>query len=104
MTNSMSLGYLQVTRYFVAVFQTASLGGNSAVAADPVHQLPTAEVVVPAPVLVEAAGVERHPRRGADPEVVVHPLGRLRVGALGAGVLEVGVARRQPDLDAPDLA
>src|SRR5215471_1021064 len=31
MTMVMSLGYLQVTRYFVLVFQTASLGGNSPV-------------------------------------------------------------------------
>ena len=72
----MSLGYLQVMRYLVQVFQTASFGGNSpwpstssgpavvevqapvgdvAVVADPVEQLAAADVVVPAPVHVHAA-------------------------------------------------
>ena len=129
----MSLGYLHSMRYLAAVFQTASLGGNSAVAetssgpiwssgptpysgageapvadvavvADPVHQLPAAEVVVPPPVLVEAAGVEGHHPGGTDPEVVVHLLGRIGVGAIVAGAREVGVAGGEPHLDALHFA
>ena len=62
--------------------------------ADPVHQLPAAEVVAPPPVLVEAARVEGHHLRRADPEVVVHVLRRIGIGLLVARAAEIGVARR----------
>ena len=133
MTTSTSFGYLHSMRYLVAVFQTASLGGelggggdferadgvvraaaelgvgeapvgDVAMVADPVHELAAAGVVVPPPVLVEAAGVEGHHLRRAGPEVVIDARGHRAVGFVVAGAAEIGVAGGQADLDPRDLA
>ena len=76
--------------------------GDVRVVADPVEQLPAAEVHVPAPVEVEDAGVVGELGRRPDPHVVID-FGRDLLARLRSGRHDVFV-RAGADLDLEDLA
>src|SRR5438552_19196715 len=74
------------------------------VMAYPVQKLSAAVSVIPAPTFVKVTDIEGQVFRRPNPEIVIHFLRWIGIRRFPAGAREVGMARRQADLDAFDLS
>ena len=85
--------------HWAAIVEVESPMSDVAMMANPVEELATARVVIPAPIHMHPRFDVRHHLGRADPKIIIEFLGRFGDLHLVFGPLEIGMTGRQPNFD-----